>query len=90
MQITLEGLERPVPVEPGDTILAALLRAGVVFPFSCQAGNCGTCKCVLVSGPVRELVFSEQALSAEERAKGVVLGCRCQVSGDLVVRRIDA
>ena len=59
MQITLEGHQRPVPVEPGDTILASLLRAGLPFPFSCQAGNCGTCKCELVSGDVHELERSD-------------------------------
>ena len=90
MQITLLGHDRPVPVEGGDTILASLLRAGVPFPFSCQAGNCGTCKCELVSGDVLELEYSEHALSAEERAKGVILACRTQVWDDTVVRRIDA
>jgi CDP-4-dehydro-6-deoxyglucose reductase/ferredoxin-NAD(P)+ reductase (naphthalene dioxygenase ferredoxin-specific) len=90
MQITLEGRAEPVPVEAGDTILASLLRAGVPFPFSCQAGNCGTCKCELVSGDVLELEHSEHALAPEERAKGIVLACRTQVWDDTVVRRIDA
>ena len=89
MQITLEGHAQPVPVEAGDTILASLLRAGVPFPFSCQAGNCGTCKCELVSGDVLELEHSEHALAPEERAKGIVLACRTQVWDDTVVRRID-
>ena len=90
MQITLEGHDRPVPVEAGDTILASLLRAGVPFPFSCQAGNCGTCKCELLAGDVLELGHSEHALSAEERARGLILACRTQVWDDTVVRRIDA
>jgi CDP-4-dehydro-6-deoxyglucose reductase/ferredoxin-NAD(P)+ reductase (naphthalene dioxygenase ferredoxin-specific) len=90
MQITLEGHDQPVPVEAGDTILTSLLRAGVPFPFSCQAGNCGTCKCELVSGDILELEHSEHALAAEERAKGIILACRTQVWDDTVVRRIDA
>lgn len=90
MQITLQGHERPIPVEAGDTILASLLRAGVPFPFSCQAGNCGTCKCELVSGDILELEHSDHALGAEERAKGIILACRTQVWDDTVVRRIDA
>jgi ferredoxin-NAD(P)+ reductase (naphthalene dioxygenase ferredoxin-specific) len=90
MQITLEGRDQPIPVEAGDTILASLLRAGVPFPFSCQAGNCGTCKCELVSGDILELEHSEHALAAEERAKGIILACRTQVWDDTVVRRIDA
>ena len=90
MYITLEGHPVPVPVEAGDTILASLLRAGVPFPFSCQAGNCGTCKCVLVSGEVAELEYSEHALAVEERTAGLILACRSQVWEDAVIRRIDA
>jgi CDP-4-dehydro-6-deoxyglucose reductase/ferredoxin-NAD(P)+ reductase (naphthalene dioxygenase ferredoxin-specific) len=90
MQITLEGHAPSVSVEAGDTILASLLRAGVPFPFSCQAGNCGTCKCELVSGDVLELEYSEHALSPAERAKGLILACRTQVWDDTVIRRVDA
>jgi CDP-4-dehydro-6-deoxyglucose reductase/ferredoxin-NAD(P)+ reductase (naphthalene dioxygenase ferredoxin-specific) len=88
MQIILEGHSVPVPVEAGDTILASLLRAGIPFPFSCQAGNCGTCKCRLVAGEIFELEHSASALAAEERARGLILACRSQPWGDAVVRRI--
>ena len=90
MHITLEGHPDPVPVEAGDTILASMIRAGVPFPFSCQAGNCGTCKCELLSGDVLELEYSEHALSREERARNIILACRTQVWDDTAVRRIDA
>jgi CDP-4-dehydro-6-deoxyglucose reductase/ferredoxin-NAD(P)+ reductase (naphthalene dioxygenase ferredoxin-specific) len=90
MHITLEGHPDPVPVEAGDTILASMIRAGVPFPFSCQAGNCGTCKCELLSGDVLELEHSEHALSPQERAKNIILACRTQVWDNTAVRRIDA
>ena len=89
MQITLEGRAEPVPVEAGDTILSSLLRAGLAFPFSCQAGNCGICKCELVSGEVLELEHSEHLLTPQERAQGIILACRTLVRDDAVVRRID-
>jgi len=89
MQITLLGHDEPVPVEAGDTLLAALLRAGLAFPFSCQTGNCGTCKCELVSGAVYELAYSAHTLAAAERARGIVLACRTEPRGDAVIRRID-
>jgi hypothetical protein len=47
MQVMLEGCAEPVPAEEGETLLAALLRAGLPFPFSCQTGSCGTCGRVL-------------------------------------------
>jgi len=87
MQITLEGHDRLVPAQAGDLLLESLLRAGLPFPFACQTGNCGSCKCELVSGNVQELVYSEHALTAAERARGVVLACRTQVRSDTVIRR---
>lgn len=89
MQITLQGRAEPVPVQAGDTILSSLLRAGVPFPFSCQTGTCGTCKCELLSGDVAELAHSQHVLAPEERARGIVLACRAQIRTDTVVRRID-
>ena len=89
MQIKLVGHDKPVLVQAGDTVLAALLRAGLAFPFSCQTGTCGTCKCELVAGEVYELDYSEHVLSAQERARGIVLACRAQVRNDVVVRRVD-
>ena len=90
MQITVEGHAHPVPAQAGDTLLASLLRAGLPFPFSCQTGNCGTCKCELLSGEVLELEYSTHTLSAAERARGIVLACRAQLRGDAIIRRIDA
>ncbi len=89
MQITLEGVDAPVPAKAGDTILASLLRAGVPFPFSCQFGNCGTCKCLLVRGQVSELPSAEHLLAHEERARGIVLACRTVLWSDATIRRID-
>jgi CDP-4-dehydro-6-deoxyglucose reductase/ferredoxin-NAD(P)+ reductase (naphthalene dioxygenase ferredoxin-specific) len=90
VQIAVEGTPAPVAAEPGDTILDALILAGVPFPYSCQAGNCGTCKCELVDGDVFELEHSEHALSADERARGLILACRTQVWGDTRIRRLES
>lgn len=88
--IRIDGTDETADAEPGDTVLDALLMAGVGFAYSCQAGNCGTCKCELVSGDIMELEYSEHALSPEERARGIVLACRSQVWGDVTVRRLEA
>jgi CDP-4-dehydro-6-deoxyglucose reductase/ferredoxin-NAD(P)+ reductase (naphthalene dioxygenase ferredoxin-specific) len=87
--ITVEGDPQAVRAEDGETILDALLRNGVGFAYSCQAGNCGTCKCEYVSGEIYELEYSEHALSAAERARNVILACRTQVWGDTQIRRLS-
>ena len=88
--VTVVDLDQSAPAEEGQTVLDALLAHGIGFAYSCQAGNCGTCRCELVSGDIMELEYSEHALSADDRARGIVLACRSQVWGDVIVRRLDA
>jgi NAD(P)H-flavin reductase/ferredoxin len=88
--VTVADLKQTVSAEEGQTVLDALLGSGVAFPYSCQSGNCGTCRCELVSGEIMELEYSEHALSAQDRERGIVLACRSQVWGDVVVRRLAA
>ena len=88
MHLTLEGHDRPVPVEPQDSILDALLRAGLPFPYSCDAGNCGTCRCELIGGEVLELARSEHALTDAERARGIILACRTRAMHSVSIRRM--
>ena len=88
--VTVADLNQSAPAEEGQTVLDALLAHGIGFAYSCQAGNCGTCRCELVSGDIMELEYSEHALSVDERSRGIVLACRSQVWSDVVVRRLEA
>ena len=90
LTVTVADLNQSAPAEEGETVLDALLAHGIGFAYSCQAGNCGTCKCELVSGDVLEMEYSEHALSADERSRGIVLACRSQMWSDVVVRRLDS
>lgn len=89
-QITIADRGETVPAEPGETILDAMIQAGAAVSYSCQSGNCGTCKCEFVSGDIFELDYSEHALAAAERARGIILACRSQVWSDCVIRTIAA
>ena len=39
----LDGKRTTVALRPGETLLETARRAGLTPPFSCEAGNCGTC-----------------------------------------------
>jgi CDP-4-dehydro-6-deoxyglucose reductase len=58
----------------GESILNAALRAGVVFPYSCRNGRCGTCKGRLISGTTT-ILQDELGLSARESGEGWILTC---------------
>lgn len=87
-QVRIADTEETFTAEDGETVLAAAQRAGLPFPYSCQAGNCGSCKCELVEGDTFALDASEYALSPAEQASGLILACRTQVWGDTTIRRL--
>jgi len=74
--VTIKGHDTPVTVEMGRTILDAGVEQGAPFPYSCRSGNCGTCKCRLVSGEVEMSPYSEFALTEAEQEQGLILACR--------------
>lgn len=76
----------PQPIEAGRLrILEAALDAGVPFPHGCGTGECGGCKCKLLSGQVTMNAYSPGALTDEEREQGLILACRSHVVTDVKI-----
>lgn len=84
-RVHIAGLSRSVDVAEGETILAAALRLGINYPAACESGTCATCKSRLMAGEVRMLDHSPFALSAAERAQGLVLACVSLPLSDCVI-----
>ncbi|HUI18224.1 MAG TPA: 2Fe-2S iron-sulfur cluster-binding protein [Alphaproteobacteria bacterium] len=78
-----------IAVGTGETILAAALAAGVAYPHGCQAGNCGACKSRLHRGTVEMMPYSSYALSAGEKAAGLILACRALPCSDVEVAWLE-
>ncbi len=74
---------RIIPARPGETILEAALRDGIAFPYECRNGGCGKCKCTVLYGPVEQGPHQESVLTADERAKGMVLACSATPLADV-------
>lgn len=79
--------DRPVDIAPGETVLEALLRAGVDAPSSCRAGNCHTCMHRAIEGvPPPE---SQSGLTDAQKALGYFLPCVCRPKSPLTIVRPD-
>lgn len=88
-RVRISQAGRTIEVPPGTTLLEAALDAGIDYPFGCQSGNCGACKSRLVTGEVAMAGYSEFALGAEERARGLILACRAVPQVDSEVAWIE-
>jgi ferredoxin len=72
--ILLDRKKTIVPKVPGETLLETARRAGLTPPFSCEAGNCGTCMAKLTEGSATMRV--NDALMDDEVEDGYVLTCQ--------------
>ena len=61
--VTIQPSGQRIEVEEGEAILAAALRQGLVLPYGCKNGACGTCKGKLASGTVDYGVYQPKVLT---------------------------
>ncbi|MGV7120415.1 2Fe-2S iron-sulfur cluster-binding protein [Sphingopyxis sp. 550A] len=84
-ELTIEPLGASVPIEEGQTILDAALRAGIYLPHACGHGLCATCKVRVVDGEVDHGDASSFALMDFERDEGNTLACCATVEEDVTI-----
>jgi 3-ketosteroid 9alpha-monooxygenase subunit B len=72
--IQLERRKTSVPRVAGETLLESARRAGLAPPFSCEAGNCGTCMGRLTEGSAT--MRANNVLEDDEIADGYILTCQ--------------
>ena len=88
--VTVRQFAAPLDVAMGDTILQTALAAGLQYPHGCQSGNCGACKSRLYAGDVEMSPYSDYALTAAEKASGLILACRSVPWSDCEVAFLEA
>ena len=87
--VTFQPSGRSLELAPGETLLAAVRRAGLPLGSSCDGdGVCGRCGVIILAGadalspegPLEARVKAANRVAASER-----LACLATVSGDVVV-----
>lgn len=84
-KIHIQSSGREFTAEEKETVLAAALRQGVMLPYSCRNGACGTCKGKLLAGRVDYGTYETKAMSEAEREQGHALFCQAKPLSDLVI-----
>ncbi|MEK2604098.1 ferredoxin--NADP reductase [Burkholderia arboris] len=80
IETVLDGDAFAFDSAPGETLLDAMLRAGVPAPNSCRMGQCGACMCRIERGEV--VLDSNHVLDDDEIAAGWTLACCARPASD--------
>lgn len=68
-EVVLHRSGQRFTIEPGETILDAVIKRGLDVPYSCMEGVCGSCQVGVIEGTPdhRDLILSKDERSANDR-----------------------
>jgi CDP-4-dehydro-6-deoxyglucose reductase len=91
-KVTIRSSGKSFFVNEGESVLVAALRQGVMLPYSCKNGTCGSCKGLVDEGEVHYPFHPPLALEKSDFAEGFALMCQAEPLEDLLitVREIEA
>ena len=84
-RIELSNSGRSFQARPGETVLDAALRHGVVLPYSCKNGSCKSCQCRILDGEVHYPGKPPEALDLDDISRGLGLSCQAVANSDLLI-----
>lgn len=84
--VTIHPTGEVIYLEPEETVLYGLYRAGYAYTIGCRRGGCAICKVDARAGDFTyNRPIADTVLSAAERADGTCLSCRAVPDGDLTI-----
>jgi CDP-4-dehydro-6-deoxyglucose reductase len=82
-EIIFEPSGQKISAEAGENVLAAALRQGLMIPYSCRGGTCGSCMGKVLHGQIDYPHGLPPAITAAEAGAGGVLLCQARTQSDL-------
>ncbi len=83
--VTAQPSGKQFACAPDTSILESALAAGVILPYGCKNGACGSCKAKVVSGSFEQGPHAVSALRVQEAEAGYALMCCSRALSDLVI-----
>ena len=84
-QVTVKPSGKQFAAEPDERLLDAALRQGIVLPYGCKNGACGSCKGRVLEGRIEQGPHQAKALPHDEAVAGQALFCCATAKSDLVL-----
>lgn len=83
--LQVQGLSRKLSTDGKQTLLDALLREKVAINHLCLVGECGSCRCRLVSGRVKLKRDISALIDEADLARGHLLACQSLALSDVEI-----
>lgn len=81
--LNFEGLDKRIKINKGKSVLEEALELGIELPYSCQTGNCSTCKGILKSGQLKMIGLDKPRTDLSENE--YLLCCSYPVSDNVYI-----
>ncbi|MCH9818704.1 MAG: 2Fe-2S iron-sulfur cluster binding domain-containing protein, partial [Betaproteobacteria bacterium] len=87
LSLMVDGKTHELTIDRGSLVLDSALDAGLDVPFSCKAGVCSTCRCLVMAGTVA--MDKNFTLDQDEIDRGYVLSCQARATSEAVTLDFD-
>lgn len=84
-QVTIQPSGHQFLIEEGETILDGALKHGILFPYGCRGGSCGTCFGKVLEGQIEFPEGLPLGLMESDREEGKALFCMAEARSDVVL-----
>lgn len=89
--LTIHPTGEVIYLEPGETVLGGLYKAGFAYTIGCRRGGCAICKVDVLEGDFSyDHPVADSVISDEERTDGTCLSCRAVPDSDLTIEMRDS
>ncbi|MBU6468024.1 MAG: CDP-6-deoxy-delta-3,4-glucoseen reductase [Betaproteobacteria bacterium] len=85
VKVTLSPSGNQFQCDQEDTILEGAQKEGLVLPFGCRSGACGSCKGKVLDGSLDRGEYQSSALTEEEVSQGFALLCCAKPTSDVTI-----
>jgi CDP-4-dehydro-6-deoxyglucose reductase len=88
--VTIHPTGEVIYLEPEETVLSGLYKAGYAYTIGCRRGGCAICKVDCRKGTFAyNRPIADTVITAEERTDGTCLSCRAVPDGDITIEMRD-
>ena len=84
-KVTIQPSGHEYVLAENETVLDGALRNGIMFPYSCRGGSCGTCFGKVLSGEIDFPDGLPLGLMASDRELGQALFCCATAKSDITI-----